>query len=235
MAEKKNKEEKTEPEQHAEEEKCTPSPYNYCDYRCDRCEHQNDCKVFKDDQERLIEHYIKGEDPHDPEIFMNDMKEIFDQTRKMIMDIAQEQGFDLDSIEDVEVPHIDPKEYVLYRLVREYADEAHVFLKQLQQEGITEDAEEAYSDIMWYHTLIVAKTGRLVSTFEDGLRDTEMQDIEERGTLGVIDKCIRVSRCALETMLNELPEHLQTIADLMDLLKTIEQQINKDIRQKVGS
>ena len=85
------------------------------------------------------------------------------------------------------------------------------------------------------HTLIVAKAGRLVSGFVDGLRDEEMQEIEEKGTLGVIDKCIRISRQALEVMLNELPEDLHTIADLMELLKNVEQQINKDIHQKVGS
>lgn len=213
----------------------TPLPYNYCDYRCDRCEHQDTCKVYKDEQERLLEHYVKGEDPHDPAVFMNDMKGIVDQTREMILNIAQEKGFDFDSIEDVEVPQVDPKQYVLYRLVRAYADEAHVFLRQLQQEGITEDAEEAYDDLMWYHTLLVAKTGRLVSTFEDDLRDEGMQDIEEKGTLGVISKCIRISRGALEIMLGELPEHLQTIADLVDLLNRVEQQINRDIRRKVGS
>ncbi|MBN2619483.1 hypothetical protein JXB22_00215 [candidate division WOR-3 bacterium] len=229
------KDKKRENEIKEEKEHYTPSPYNYCDYRCDRCEHQKTCKVYKDEQERLIEHYVKGEDPHDPDVFMNDMKDIFDRTREMIMNIAQEEGFDLDSIEDVEVPHVDPKQYVLYCLAREYADEAHVFLKQLQQDGITEEAEDAFDDLMWYHTLIMAKAGRLVSTFEDDLRDEKMQEIEEKGTLSVIDKCIRVSRSALETMLSELPEYLQTIAELMDLLKRTEQQINKDIRQKVGS
>lgn len=236
MAKKKNGEEKIEAGQQEEgEEEYTPSPYNYCDYRCDRCEYQETCKVYKDEQERLLEHYVRGEDPHDPDIFMNDMKDIFDETRQMIVNIAQEEGFDIDSIEDVEVPRVDPKEFVLYRLVREYSNEAHGFLKQLREEGITEEAEEAYDDLMWYHTLIVAKTGRLVSTFEDGVRDEKMQAIEEQGTLGVIDKCVRISRSALETMLSELPEHLQTIADLMELLKRVEQQINKDIRQKVDA
>jgi hypothetical protein len=88
---------------------------------------------------------------------------------------------------------------------------------------------------MWYHTLIVAKTGRLISGFAEGLRDEEMQEIEEKGTLGVINKCIRISRQALEIMLNELPEDLHTIAALMELLKNVEKQINKNIRQKVGS
>lgn len=217
------------------EETYTPSPFNYCDYRCDRCEHQDDCKVYKDEQERLLDHYVKGEDPHDPEVFMDDMKGIFDQTKKMILDMAQGQGFDLDGIEDVEVPHVDPKGYVLYRLVRAYSDEAHVFLKLLQEEGITEETEEAYDDLMWYHTLIVAKTGRLVSTFEDDLRDEEMQEIEETGTLGVINKSIRISHAALDTMLRELPEHLQDIAELITMLNRVEEQISKDIRQKAGS
>jgi len=235
MTKKDNKEETESKKRDQEEEKYTPSPFSYCDYRCDRCEHQETCKVFRDEQERLLEHYIKGEDPHDPEIFMNDMKDIFNQTHQMILNIAQEEGFDLDSMEEVEVLRVDPKKYVLYCLIREYSNEAHVFLKQLRQEGITEESEEAYDDLMWYHTLIIAKAGRLVSTFEDGLRDEEMQDREEKGTLSVIDKCIRVSRSALEIMLSELPEHLETIAHLLDLLKRVEKQVSKDIHQKVGS
>jgi len=219
----------------ADKIKYTPSPFSFCDYRCDRCEFQDTCKVYKDEQERLLEHYVKGEDPHDPDVFMNDMKDIFDQTKQMILGFAQKEGFDLDNTDDVEVPHIDPNEYKLYRLVRAYADEAHVFLKLLQREGISDEIEEAYDDLMWYHTLIVAKTGRLVSTFEDDARDAEMQAMEETGTLRVIEKCIRISRAGLETMLRELPEYLQDVAELISMLNRVEEQIDKDIRQKVGS
>jgi hypothetical protein len=50
----------------------------------------------------------------------------------------------------------------------------------------------------------------------------------------VINKSLRISRAALETMLRELPEHLQNIAELIQMLNRIEEQIKKDIRQKIG-
>jgi hypothetical protein len=62
-----------------------------------------------------------------------------------------------------------------------------------------------------------------------------MQEIEETGTLRVIDKCIRSSTTALEIMLRESPEYLQTITELTTMLNRIEEQIRKDIREKAGS
>jgi hypothetical protein len=227
---KKKKEEKEEKEREPEYE---PSPFNYCDYRCDRCEHQDTCKVFKDDQERLLQHYLKGEDPYDPEIFMNDLKEIFDKTKNMVIDLAEKEGIELDDIPDEEVPRVDPHEYVIYQLAREYCRTAHDFIKHIDEEGVPESLKEEFSDFVWHHTLIPAKTGRLVSGFVDGLRDEELSRIEEAGTLGVIKKGIDLSKNALDLMLNELPDDLHSIAELLNLLSQLEKQIQKDIRQKV--
>jgi len=191
--------------------------------------------VYKDDQERVLSHYTRGEDPNDPDVFLNDIKKIFDDTKEMIKNIAQEQGFNIDNVDDVEAPAFDPDVYVLYRLAKQYSKDAHAFMQLLAHDGIPQELNDAYDDLMWYHTLIVAKTGRLVSSFADGLRDEELQRREEEGTVGVINKCIRVSDDALQCMLNELPEYLQTIADLKDMLQRIDRQIKHDIRQKVGT
>jgi hypothetical protein len=93
---------------------------------------------------------------------------------------------------------------------------------------------EDFSDVVWYHTLIAAKTGRLVSSFIDDFRDEESQKMEEEGTLAVIQKCIDLSRSGLQHMLNELPDHFYTITDLLDLLAKIERQVQTGLRQKVG-
>ena len=82
--------------------------------------------------------------------------------------------------------------------------------------------------------MIAAKSGRLVSGFIDDFLDEEVAKVEEEGTLKVINKGINLSKNALENMLNELPDHLYTIADLMELLKRLEKQIQNDIRQKVN-
>ncbi|UCF70770.1 MAG: hypothetical protein JSW49_00390 [candidate division WOR-3 bacterium] len=210
-----------------------PAPFNYCDYRCDQCDEQANCRVFKDDQERLLDHYRKGEDPYDPHVFMNDLKEIFGRTEKMIRKIAEEQGIDLDDTDKEEMPEVDPDEYVIYRLAYQYFKEASVFIKELEKTGIPDGLKPEFDDLVWYHTLIAAKAGRLVSGFIDDLFEEEINRMEEEGTVAVIRKGIELSRRALENMLSELPDCLLSIARLMEMLKGIERQIEMDIRRKV--
>ncbi len=210
-----------------------PSPFNYCDYRCDRCEERDNCRVYKDDQDRLLDHYRKGEDPYDPKVFMEDLHRIFRKTDKMIRKMAKEQGIDLDETTDMEIPEINPDDYVIYRLAYNYFREANVLVKMLEKTGIPETIQPDYDDFVWYHTLIAAKTGRLVSGFIDDFLDEELTRVEEEGTMRVIRKGITLSRDALQNMMNELPDHFYTIADLLDALKRIEKQLELDIRQKV--
>jgi hypothetical protein len=214
-------------------DKFKPPPFNYCDYRCDRCDEQENCRVFKDDQERLLDHYRKGEDPYDPEVFMNDLKKIFSRTEKMIRKAAREHGVDLEGVDDDDVPEIDPEEYVIYRLAYRYFEEANVLIKALEKIGIPENIKSHYDDLVWYHTLIAAKSGRLVSGFIDDFLDEEISSIEEEGTVSVIKKGIRLSRNALESMLSEFPEQLHAIAGLVEILNQIEKQLESDFRQKV--
>ena len=207
-------------------------PFNYCDYRCDRCDERENCRVYKDNEERILNHYANGEDPYAPEVFLKDLKEIFANTQNMIRDMAQKQGINIEELPDEETPEVNPDDYVIYRLAYEYYKQANIFIKELERTGIPETIQEDFRDLVWYHTLIAAKTGRLVSGFIDDY-DEEFQKQEEEGTLAVINKGIDLSKNALENMLNELPDHLYTIADLMELLKRLEKQIQIDIRQKV--
>ena len=214
-------------------EQYKPPPFNYCDYRCDRCDKQENCRVYRDDQERLLDHYRKGEDPYDPKIFMNDLKEIFSKTEKMIRKMAKEQGIELDGAADEEIPEVNPDEYMIYRLAYNYFKEANALVKILEKTGIPESSQPDYDDFVWYHTLIAAKTGRLVSGFIDDFLDEDLARVEEEGTIGVIRKGVSLSKDALQNMLNDLPDHFYTIADLLDILKRIENQLETDIRQKV--
>lgn len=208
-----------------------PPPFNYCDYRCDRCDEQANCRVYKDSQERLLEHYRKGEDPYDPEVFMNDLKEVFSRTERMIRKLAQEQGVDLEQ-GDEEPPEVDPAEYVVYCLAYKYFEKANAFIKLLEKSGMPEGVRNAYDDLVWYHTLIAAKCGRLVAGFADDYLDEEFTNAEEQGTIKVIQKGIILSKQALETMLNELPEQMYIVAELLETLKQLEKQLDIDIRQK---
>jgi hypothetical protein len=206
-------------------------PFNYCDYRCERCDERENCRVYKESEERLLNHYAKGEDPYDPEIFLSDLKQIFAKTNTMLQDMAKKRGISIENPDDEKMPEVNPNEYVIHRLAHEYYTQTNIFIRELERIGIPETIQEAFQDLVWYHTLIVAKTGRLVSGFIDEY-DEEFQKQEEEGTVAVIQKGIDASRKALDSMLNELPDHLYTIADVMDLLKKFENQIQTDIRQK---
>lgn len=212
----------------------TPPPFNYCDYRCDRCEHQEHCRVFKDEQERLLSHYVKGEDPNDPKVFMKDIQNIFERTQEMIIKMAKEHGIEVDDLKTEPPPEINPNEYVIYRLAHEYYTHARAFITELENTGIPQVLEEEFYDLVWYHTLIVAKSGRLVSGFIDEVIEDDLQQYEEQGTIQVLRKGIDLSKNALERMLSELPDHLHTIAHLLELLKRFEERLSADIRQKVG-
>jgi hypothetical protein len=205
-----------------------PGPFNYCDYRCDRCDEQAKCRVFKEEQERLLEHYAKGEDSNDPEVFLQDMHKIFEKTKEMLEKTAAEQGINLGELPLEEAKQVEPETYVVYNCAHDYFEQAHLFIKKLEKEGSPASVEDDVEDLVWYHTLIAAKTGRLVSGFEDEI--DEVQKIDEEGTLKVINKGIGLSKKALEHMLNELPGHLQDVATLLSLLKRIEKQIATDIR-----
>ena len=115
------------------DDKYKPPPFNYCDYRCDRCEHKDTCRVYKDDQERLLDHYVKGEDPYKPEVFMQDLHEIFEKTKNMIMEMADKEGIDLSDMPDEEPQRVNPEEYAIYRLAYSYTREAHSFIKELEK------------------------------------------------------------------------------------------------------
>lgn len=180
-----------------------------------------------------MNHYLKGEDPSNPDVFMKDLHDIFANTKNMVIKMAEERGIDVSDATSQEVPEVNPEEYVVYRLAHTYFTEAHAFIKELENAGITDSLREDFEDLTWYHTLIAAKTGRLVSGFIDDFLDEELQAIEEEGTIGVIQKGIILSNEALYHMLNELPEQLYAISDLIDLLKRLEKQLKTDIRQKV--
>lgn len=216
------------------DKKYRPSPYNYCDYRCELCDEKDHCRVYKDNEERVLQHYLKGEDPYDPEVFLKDLHNVFAETKSMIKDMAKKQGIEIDVSPDEQGPDVNPEEYTIYCIAHEYFKEASSFIKELQTSGIPNSIEENFSDLVWYHTLIAAKSGRLVSGFIDDFFDDEVQEVEEKGTLKVINKGIDLSKKALQNMLNELPDHLPQIADLMALLKRLEDIIKTDIRQKIA-
>ncbi len=209
------------------------TPYNYCDYRCERCDQRLSCRVFREEQARLQDHYDRGEDPYDPEIFMNDLRQVFQQTEAMIVHAAEQESIKLENNHKTTIGE-EPEQYVLYRQAFEYYRQTNALIRLIESGHLPDQIREAFADVVWYHTLIAAKAGRLISGFIDHHHDEEFQTKEEKGTLGVIRKSILLSRQGLERIKIALPEHTHLIKELLTMLDQIEQTIQTDMRRKVG-
>lgn len=164
--------------------------YNYCDRWCERCRLRNKCSLYDKEQKRISEHESRGEDPYDWNTILEDIKDEFAETLKLIRKAAEKQGIDLDDLPDEDVEMVDPGDHPMVLTASGYSKEAGNFLKTLrdtiQKEGVDltkrveympsaeEDKEmllrvvSSYDTIMWYHTLIPVKIRRaLQSKMED--------------------------------------------------------------------
>lgn len=72
--------------------------YNYCDRWCERCLFTDRCEVYAREQRQWERHLLRGEDPDDPKVFMQDLNETLDETAQMLEQIAAEEGIDLESL-----------------------------------------------------------------------------------------------------------------------------------------
>lgn len=202
-------------------------PYNYCDYRCERCEHRAECKVYKQDEERSLAHRLKGEDPYDMKIVMQDVEADLKQAMDMLRQQAEEMGIDLDEIsdEESEMPP-DPEEYPLYRQSHEFTLNAHQFLRKLREvRSANPVLEEEIGNLAWHHTVVSAKLARAYSG--RGL-DDELETEDAYRSAQVALRSISLCQTALKTMLNETPEFLNDILELLGMAKEIREGIEKE-------
>lgn len=160
--------------------------YNYCDRWCERCRFRNKCSLFDKEQRRLAEHESKGEDPYDWNVVLEDIKEEFEETFRLLQEAAEKQGIDLDDLPDEEEEMPDPGNHPMVMAASGYSKDASHFLKALrdtiQKEGVDlskrveymptaeHDKEtlmrvvSSYDTIMWYHTLIPVKIRRALQS-----------------------------------------------------------------------
>ena len=183
-----------------------PGIYDYCDRWCERCTATQSCSLYGKEQEKIEEHRRKGEDPHDWNIVMQDIKEDFEETLKLIQKLAKEQGLDLNSMPEPDEDYVetDVKQHPLYKQSQNYMRLVHNFLKTLREILETEERDlthrieilpsakakaevetfdeivSAYEVISWFHTLVSAKIYRALSSkLEKKKSDPELQQIDE--------------------------------------------------------
>jgi len=111
-----------------EEEEFPYRPYNYCDYRCEKCEFSSECPVFKEELQ------VKQEGKHWTEVLGNSFKE----TKDMLLDQMEEMGLEIstdsEEVEKYKEEHQkmekEVKKKPALRLAHDYMSKAMDFLEK---------------------------------------------------------------------------------------------------------
>ena len=48
--------------------------FNYCDRWCERCRFEDRCRVRHEERKRMERHLLRGENPEDPKVFLQDLR-----------------------------------------------------------------------------------------------------------------------------------------------------------------
>ncbi len=145
------------------------SPYNACDYRCERCLETDNCKVYQMLQEKSEHHQNMGRDENEMGAALEDVKETFQEAIEILRERAEGLGLNLDEFSDIadDTPYLenDP----LYESAHDFTMQAHAFIITADA-LVNENDREWFEDVVWHHTVVSAKTYRALSS-ENDLRE----------------------------------------------------------------
>jgi hypothetical protein len=144
------------------------SPYNACDYRCERCLVTEQCAVFHMGSERETRNFALGRETDSIEAALRDVGEIFAETKEMLLEKAEEFGIDLDEIADAgqHDEFEEAKKDPLYQSSFEFTMATQALLKKIDP-SITPAGKEFFDDIVWHHTVVSAKVFRAIGTDDE--------------------------------------------------------------------
>jgi hypothetical protein len=119
--------------------------YNYCDRWCERCPLTSRCLVYateQEDNDSFENHDLRNE------VFWQKLGAIFQETREMIVEWANEAGFDLNGhSDDDETRHPRKKQLVdnhpLTKAGKKYANTASDWFRELDQRIDSENSERS--------------------------------------------------------------------------------------------
>jgi hypothetical protein len=148
------------------------SPFNACDYLCEKCSETGNCKVYALLQQKALARRMKGSVRDTTGASLADLKESLDETVELLRKIASDIGISLDNVAD-EVNCLDEQSVEkdeLYQLALTFTMKSHSFLKKVEP-FLKQNIAEAFEELVWYHTMVSVKTHRAVSSDFDGLAE----------------------------------------------------------------
>ncbi|MDD5529201.1 MAG: hypothetical protein PHX21_04150 [bacterium] len=195
--------------------------YNYCDKWCEKCTLTKKCFLYAKEQKQLAKHKEKGENPNDLNVVMQDIKESFSETLKLLRKDAKKHGIDITALPEVESEEHDPSGHPLMQTAKTYLKLSHSFLEKLrkiiQEEGgdLIERTEiipsaandigtlrqivSSYDVILWYHALISVKIHRAL---QDKMDADEFSQTDADASAKIAYIGVMKSMDALKTIYN---------------------------------
>jgi len=165
------------------------SPFNACDYLCEKCPETDNCKVYALLEEKALVKRLKGtiREPIGPSL--EDLKESLDETIELLKKVVADIGIPIEDIAE-QMTGLD-EQYVendeLYQLALTFTMKSHSFLKKVEpllKQSIAED----FDDLVWYHTMVSVKTHRALASDFDGLSEDAINSA--RVVMKSLTRCI---------------------------------------------
>ena len=209
--------------------------YNYCDRWCERCPLTSRCLVYateQEDNDSFENHDLRNE------VFWQKLSAVFQETREMIVEWANEAGFDLNGhADDDYTRHPRKKQLVdnhpLTKAGKKYANAASDWFRELDQtidSDNSERLEDAREVIQWYQYQIAVKTMRALSGRKEEFEEAaELADLprDSDGSAKVALIGIDRSIAAWRLMQLSLPERAGSVVPLILQLERLRQRLER--------
>ena len=210
--------------------------YNYCDRWCERCPLTSRCLVYATEQE-------DNDSPETRDLrneaFWRKLSAIFQDTREMIVDWAQNAGVDFNAFAEEDETRCKRKRQLvdnhpLTKVGKKYANSASDWFREFDQTIELGDLEDAREVIQWYQYQIAVKTMRALSGRKEELDDgSEMADFprDSDGSAKVALIGIDRSIAAWRMMQLSLPDRVESIVPLILQLERLRRRLEKSFPQ----
>jgi hypothetical protein len=199
------------------------SPYNACDYRCERCLETERCKVFQMELEREERNFALGRDTHGIEAALRDVGEIFAETKEMLLEKAEEFDIDLVALVDARPRDVfeEAKKDPLYQRSFDFTMKNRAFLKKIEP-AITSEGKEFFDDIEWHHTVVSAKVFRAI-----GSDDEPEMRFDAVNSAAVAMKSLTICIMAFDTLASLYPKMSGECREFSDMARGIKQTLRE--------
>ncbi len=214
--------------------------YNYCDRWCERCPLTSRCLVYATEQED--DNSPQNNDLRN-EVFWQKLSAIFQETRAMIADWAEEAGVDLNGSADQDESRQHRKRQLvdnhpLTKAGKKYANAASDWFRELDLTEFESENSEQLVDarevVQWYQYQIAVKTMRALSGRKEELDgDPEIVEFpkDSDGSAKVALIGIDRSIAAWRLMQLSLPERDGSIVPLILQLERLRHRLEKAFPQ----